>query len=108
LPSNDLTIDRWWNVKCAGQDAKEDSEGGRQLFPEGNIISKGTIRPSEDDSTQIHMDVDSVRAVIGLPGRQKGGLENFAEDVSIAVNGVKGVIGSGMLRPSSTANFTRI
>jgi hypothetical protein len=39
---------------------------------------------------KIHMDIDSVRAVIGLLERQKGELEDFVKDVSIAVNGLEG------------------
>ncbi len=38
----------------------------------------------------IHMDPDSLRAVIQLLERKKGELEQFITDVSIAVNGLEG------------------
>jgi uncharacterized protein YukE len=39
---------------------------------------------------KIHMDVDSVRAVIQLLERKKGELTSFIRDTSIAVNGLEG------------------
>ena len=39
---------------------------------------------------RIHMDVDSVRAVIELLERKKGELTNFIRETSIAVNELEG------------------
>jgi uncharacterized protein YukE len=39
---------------------------------------------------KIHMDVDSVRAVIPLLERKKGELTSFVQGTSIAVNGLEG------------------
>ena len=41
--------------------------------------------------TEIHMDVDSVRAVIQLLARKKGELEGFISGVSRDVDGLEGV-----------------
>ncbi len=39
---------------------------------------------------KIHMDIDSVRAVMDLLVRREGELKDFLKDVTIAVNGLEG------------------
>jgi uncharacterized protein YukE len=53
-----------------------------------NFLSR-TLR-EDDMPPPIHMDPDSLRAVIQLLERKKGELETFISGISIAVNGLEG------------------